>query len=95
MSKIEIDTKERDTLLRAIRTGKKKLKAQFGATAEECRIAAHNLHQRMLLHAQTVFGLGENGAMAFLQKCGVYDAKGNLTPEFGGKPKKPKKKKRK
>lgn len=93
--KMEIDEKERDTLLRAIRSGKKKLKAQFGATAEECRIAADKLHARMLLHAETVFGLGKEGAMSFLQKCGVYDAKGNLTPEFGGKPKKAKKKKRK
>ena len=95
MSKIEIDEKESDTLLRAIRAGKKKLKAQFGATAEECRQAALGLHQRMLGVATEAFGQSESAAMAFLQKCGVYDAKGNLTPEFGGKPKKNKKKKRK
>lgn len=88
------DAELRMTLLEAVCDGKRRLKAKYNATAEQCREAARGLAARMLAFNVKEQGMTPEESMALLQRAGVYDKRGRLTPEYGGEPRKEKVKKK-
>lgn len=92
----EIDfEREYIELRKAYLTGKKRLKLAMNATTGECREAARRCANRMHAAAIEKWKMTEAEATEYFQRVRMFDSKGRLTPEFGGEPRKPKKKKRK